>query len=109
MAGLYERLMGWTEDDAKIPVHQFQATLAEFARGVITGPQAQSVIAALSGAPLTAAEVTEAQTLLTSVTNAGNAAARLARAKLVDDVLLLAETRVPGYDTPTLIRSRLGV
>lgn len=105
--GLYERLIGDGEGVAKIPVHGFVSTLAEFGRGVLTGAQAQTVIVSLSGAPLDAGEVTEAQTLLATVT--GSTTAKLARVKLIDDVLLLAEARVPGYDTPAAVRSRLGV
>lgn len=105
--GLYERLMGEGEDVAKVPVHQFVSTLAEYGRGVLTGAQAQAIIIAVSGAPLTAGEVTEAQALLATIT--GTTTAKLARVKLIDDVLLLAESRVPGYDTPAAVRTRLGV
>lgn len=103
---LYARLIG-TVETGKIPVHVFQATLAEFARTRITGAQAQAIISASSGEPLTAAEVTEAQTLLATIT--GSVTAKLARATEVDHVLLLAEARAPGYDTPALIATRLGV
>lgn len=106
---LYERLMGWTDLEDKLPVHQFTATLREFGRSRLTGAQAQAVVSAIGGAPLTAGEITEAQTLLATVTAAGNATARLARVVEIDDVLLLAERRAPGYDTPALIRTRLGV
>lgn len=106
---LYERLMGWTEADRKIPVHQFTATMCEFGRSRLTGAQAQAIINAISGEPLDAASVTEATTLLATITSAGNATARLARAREIDDALLLAETRAPGYDTPALVRTRLGV
>lgn len=103
---LYERLLGG-DDVAKIPVHAFQATLAEFARGVITGAQAQAIINAVSGAPLSPEDVTEAQALLATIT--GSTTAKLARAALIDHVLLLADIRAPGYDTPQALRTRLGV
>lgn len=103
--GLYERLMGVEEN--KIPVHQFQATLAEFGRGRLTGAQAQAVIAAISGAPLTPAEVTEAQALIATVT--GSNTAKLARAAEIDHVLMLAERKAPGYSTPAEVKARLGV
>lgn len=106
---LYERLMGWTEADRKISVHQFTATMREFGRSRITGAQAQTVINAFSGEPLDAPSVTEAQALLATITSAGNATQRLARAREIDDVLLLAEVRAPGYDTPAQVRARLGV
>jgi hypothetical protein len=102
---LYERLLGLSGD--KIPVHQFQATLAEFGRDRLTGAQAQSVIESVSGSPLDAAGVTEAQALLATVS--GSAAARLARVAEIDHVLMLAEIRAPGYDTAALVKARLGV
>lgn len=110
--GLYERLLG--RDDAgvsvnnRIPVHGFQAVVAEFGRGRLTGAQAQTVVAELSGAALTPAEVTEANTLLATVS--GSLTAKLARAKEIDDVLLLADGgEVTGYKLPSQIKTRLGV
>lgn len=81
--------------------------MAEFARGKITGAQAQAAVERLSGSPLTASEVTEAQTLLGTVT--GTLAQKLARAKEIDDTLMLAEGGVAEYDTPTEVKTRLGV
>lgn len=110
---LYERLIG--NDDAgnrvggRIPPHGFSATMGEFARGRINGAQAQAAIEAMSGLPLDAGEVAEAQTLLGTITNAGNATAKLARAKEIDDVLMLGELGAPAYDTPSEIKARLGV
>jgi hypothetical protein len=102
---LYDRILGIVEP--KIPVHQFQAALAEFGRNRLTGAQAQAIIEFTSGAPLDAAGVTEAQTLLGTVT--GSASARLARVTEIDHVLLLAESKAPGYDTVALVKARLGV
>lgn len=104
---LYDRIIGAQENIAKIPVHGFQAVLAEFARGRINGTQAQSIIETLSGAPLTPEEVQEANTLLGSIT--GNATAKLARVTEIDHVLMLAEFQAPGYDTSSSIKTRLGV
>lgn len=109
--GLYDRLLG--HDDlgvpvsGKIPVHQFQALMAEFGRGNITGQQAQDAIAELSGSTLTPSEVTEAQTLLNSIT--GSVTNKLVRVKVIDDVLLLAESPASLYGTPTKVKTRLGV
>jgi hypothetical protein len=102
---LYDRLMGL--GGIKIPVHGFQATLAEFGRGQMTGAQAQTAIGFMSGEVLTPAEVTEAQTLLASIS--GNVTAKLARVVEIDHVLLLAEQRAPGYDTSAAVKVRLGV
>ena len=110
---LYDRLMGVESGlggpSGKIPVHQFRATLAEFGRGRLTGAQAQAIISAVSGTPLTPSEVTEAQTLLATITSQTNATTKLARVTEIDDVLMLAEVRAPGYDTPALVKTRLGV
>lgn len=108
---LIERLMGLGGEDptqAKLPVHQFIAVMNEFARGVITGAEAQAAVDALSGAPLDAAGVAEAQALVATIT--GSATAKLARVVLINDVLLLAEDgRVDLYTTPARVRTRLGL
>jgi hypothetical protein len=103
--GLYERLIG--TEDFKIPVHQFQATLAEFGRNRLSGAQAQAVIEFVSGVPLDATATTEAQALLATVT--GSASARMTRVVEIDHVLMLAEVGAPGYDTAALVKARLGV
>ncbi len=102
---LYDRLLGLAGN--KIPVHQFQAALAEFGRNRLTQAQAQAIIEFSSGAPLDAAGVTEAQALLATVT--GSATVRLARVTEIDHVLLLAEIGAPGYTTVALVKTRLGV
>lgn len=102
---LYDRLLSTA--GRKIPVHSFQALMGEVARGRLTGAQAQAAIEALTGEPLDQAGVSEAQTLLGTVS--GTAAQKLARAKEIDDVLLLAEAGAPGYGTVAEIKTRLGV
>ena len=102
---LYERLMGI--DRNKIPVHQFSAIIAEFARGRITGPEAQVIMDAVSGVPLDAGEKVEVTALVGTIT--GNATAKLARAKEIDDVLMIAERNVAPYDTVAAVETRLGV
>lgn len=81
---LIERLMGVdaATHGSKVPVHAFSATLRERARGRLDNP---------------------------SITSAGNATAQLARATLIDDVLLLAEAAAPEYDTPAKVRGKLGL
>ncbi len=107
---LYARLMSLEEP--RIPIHQFQSTVAEWARGRITGTQANTIIAAVSGAPLTPAEVTEATTLVGTVPTGGTTAQQAARALRlleIDQILMLAENRVPQYDTAALVKAKLGV
>jgi len=105
--GLYERLLGVDPDNPKIPIHGFASTMAEVARGQLTGAQAQTAIGQFSGAPLTAAEAAEATTLLNTITGTGTA--KLARAKEIDDTLILGEHRVVQYDTAAELKTRLGV
>lgn len=108
---LYDRLIGFNDAgdrvDNKIPLHQFASLLAEFGRGKLTGQQAQDAIVALTGAPLDAAGIAEATTLLQTI--AGTAVAKLARAVEIQDVLILGEGRIVQYDTPAEIKVRLGV
>lgn len=113
---LYDRLMG--RDDAgnlvanKIPIHQFQAAAAEWARGRITGAQANTIIQTVSGAALDAGEQAEAQTLVNTVqpgTTTANKADRAMRWFEIDQILMLADSNVPGYDTPTAVKAKLGV
>jgi hypothetical protein len=104
---LYARILG-VDGAAKVPVHSFVATLGEFARGRMTGAQAQAAIEAVSGEPLAPDEVTTAQGILASVTSAGNATARVLRAIEVNDVLLLGEAGA-AYTTPAAMADRIGV
>jgi glycyl-tRNA synthetase beta subunit len=115
---LYERLLGRDDNgvkvEGKIPIHQFQAVLAERARGMLTTNAAardviNSIITNRGGQPLSPAEETEAVTLLTTITSLANATAKLARAKEIDDVLMLGDFGPAGYVTPTQIKARLGV
>lgn len=114
MAELVERLMGVNTDGRrKVPIHQFQAAAAEWARGRMTAAQAIAMF------ELTAAEQTEAQALVATVTSiaiAGTAvqqadarARQALRMQEIDHVLLLAEAQVAPYDTPAKVRTRLGL
>lgn len=95
----YDRLLG--RDDAgnpvanKIPIHQFQAAVAEWSRAKLTGVQANSIITAVSGAPLTPAEQTEVQTLVNTVTSIPVTGSTAAQADGRSQVLLLADTGAP--------------
>lgn len=119
MADLIERLMGVHPTRSKIPVHQFQAIAAEWARGNFTGAQAQTAIEAVSGTPLSAAEQTEAQAIVngfTSIPVTGSATAvadgrarRALRLAEIDQVFLLVDAQVPPYDNPAAVRTRLGL
>lgn len=107
--GLYERLLG-TDPLPRLSIHAFQAIAAEWGRGSITGAQAQTAITATCGVALTAAEVTEAQTLVNTIptgSTTANKADRAVRLQEIDQVLLMAG--LPPYTTAAAIKTRLGV
>jgi len=107
---LIERLIGGTEN--KIPVHQFQAIAAEWARGKITSQQAQAAVAICSGGGLTPEEVTEALALIATVptgTTDADKIARVLRLQEIDQVLLMVDAGLPPYDDPAAVRTRLGI
>jgi hypothetical protein len=109
---LIERLMGLDLNRTKIPIHQFQSIAAEWARGQITGAQANTGITTVAGQGLDAAEQAEAQALVNTIPSGAttaNKADRALRLSEIDQVLLLAEMRVPPYDTAAAVRARLGL
>jgi hypothetical protein len=108
--GLYERLLGI--ELPKIPIHQFQSIVAEYARGRITGTQANDLIEEMTGVRLDAGAAIEIQTLVDTFpvgTTALITANRAIRTHEVDQVLLLADKKLAGYNTAALLKTRLGV
>lgn len=108
--GLYDRIL--RIEEPRIPVHAFQAVAAEWARGQITGAQANNIIQVLTGAPLDATAQAEAMTLVGTVptgSTTANKADRALRLHEIDQILLLADARAPGYDTVAALKTRLGV
>lgn len=59
------------------------------------------------GAPLSAAEVQDAAALIATIQ--GNGVAKIARVKAIEDILILAESRPPGYSTTAEVQAKLGV
>jgi hypothetical protein len=111
MAELVERLMG-LGPDPQITVHFFESAAAEWATGNITGAQANAMVVAMTGVPLSTAAQTEAQAIVSTVPTGSTAALQAARAlKLleINHVLLLAASRLAPYDTPAAVRTRLGI
>lgn len=109
---LYDRLLGIDSANPKIPCHQFTALCYLWATGVITAQQAQDAVTACSGAPLTAAEITEAQTLVNSVpagTTTAIQAARALRLHLIDSVFMVADARLAPLNTSAAVKTALGV
>src|SRR5690349_12424011 len=101
---LIERLMGepFEADSAKrIPVHQFAAACYEIAFGPRTVAQIKTYY------NMSAADATEFDALVAKVTGTDPVRHRIIFQ--FEQVLLLAETRATNYDTPALIRTRLGI
>ena len=109
---LYDRLIGQNDLGQpvaeKISVHAFNAVLGERARGgLATDAAARTAVNSFINPALSVGEETEPLTLLATI--AGSAIAKLARAKEIEDVLVLGEHQATGYTTPTLVKVRLGV
>jgi hypothetical protein len=113
---LYDRLLG--RDDlgnpvsGKVPIHYFQAAVALWAKGKITGAQAQAIAEATSGLPFDSGEVTELQALVATVPTGSTTALKADRAlrlQEIDQILLLVEVGMPPLDTPAKIKIALGV
>lgn len=107
----YDRVIGRDDAGQAVPNplygHLPQALIVQFERGRITGAQAQSIIGAMSGAPLDAAGVTELNALLATIT--GSATNRITRALDIFAALELGQLNAPGYATPTELRTKLGL
>lgn len=93
---LINRLAGVDED--KLPVHQFYATLFEFARGEVNQQQV------IDYWGLDADEQTELAWLVAQYSAATNKQEYLER---LHCVLMLAEAGVPGYDSQASLAAKL--
>ena len=103
---LVERLMGWTESDVKIPVHDFFAAQSEVIAGRLTLAQVKTYL------NMDAADQTEYNTLAATAPTGSTAAAMANKALFIEKihaVFVLAESRYPGYSTPAEVRSKLGI
>lgn len=104
-AGLIERLMG-VQGFEKISVHQFFAINNERIAGKQTR---QNVIDALG---LTAADLTDYDALAAQAPGGSTALAEAQKSlflNTIHSVLILAEMGTAGYNTPALVRARLGL
>jgi hypothetical protein len=101
---LIERLMGapFEPDHArKITVHEFAASVYEVAFGPRTVAQIKTYYA------MSPEEAAEFDLLAAQVT--GTDAVKHRTIFQFEQIFLLAEVRAPFYDTPALVRSRLGI
>jgi hypothetical protein len=104
-ATLVERMMGWP-GFTKIAVHAFYAINHERIEGAQTR---QNVIDALG---LAGTDITEYDALV-ALAPTGSTALNIAQKAMylskIHAIFLLGELRMPGYDTPTLVRAKLGL
>jgi hypothetical protein len=100
---LIERLMhDSSEPESRwLAVHTFFAAASEVERGALTSAQVKTYLA------MTAPDIADWDALVALVT--GAAAARLAVIQRIHSVFILAEVRAPGYDTPSAVRTKLGI
>lgn len=102
---LIERLMG-IEPEVKIPVHAFFAANHQRIDGALTR---QNVIDLFA---MDADDVTEYDALAALAPTGSTALATAQKAMFLEkvhSVLMLAEGRYPGYDTPAAVRAKLGI
>lgn len=101
---LVERLMGLEEP--KIPCHQFFAAASELINGRLTVAQIKTYLA------MDAAAQAEFDALVALAPTGTNATALAQKALYVESqhsIFLLAEDLIPGYDTPAVVRTKLGI
>lgn len=100
---LIERLMHDSSETQSrwLSVHAFFAVASEIERGALTSAQVKTALS------MTAGDITDFDALVALVT--GAAAARLAVIQRIHSVFILAEGRYTGYDTPSAVRTKLGI
>ncbi|HUW55538.1 MAG TPA: hypothetical protein VMZ92_02810 [Planctomycetota bacterium] len=94
---LYTRLAEPAEGEEKIPIHQFQASIAEGARGFATR---QQVIDAYNIAP---ADEAALDFIYNKATGWTTDKSRYEFRQVLHDVLLLAEARIAYLDQTTFV------
>lgn len=102
---LIERLMHMdTEPESSwISVHQFFAGQMEVMMGYLTTSQVKSYY------NMDAEDVADYDALVALCPAASKPGERALYIERVHSVFLLAETRVPGYETPANVRTKLGI
>ena len=104
--GLVERLMHIDPDeDRSLAVHSFFAAAVEISTGNMTVAQLKS------GLNTTPEDDVDLDAMIATVT--GSQANRLMQLERIHAVFILAEDStsapIPGYDTPSNVRSKLGI
>jgi hypothetical protein len=101
---LVERIMGepFEPDPARrIPVHEFAAWCYESAFGPRTVAEIKAYFA------MTTEDAAEFDAIIAKIT--GTDAQRHRLVFQLEQVFILAEVRAPAYNTPVLVRSRIGL
>ena len=102
-SSLVERLMGdpFCPPNDKIPVHSFFAAQVEIIAGRLTKAQVKTYLAMDAD---TQAEYDTLAAMAPATT-----ADRVLWLEGIHSLFILAEDKVPGYDTPAGVRSKLGL
>lgn len=105
--------------EGAIPGHLFPAVAMEWADGALTDAQANAIFLRVTGLGLDSQEATDARTIVDTVrsipvtgsqaSRAEGIARRAMRIHQIQAVLEFAHGRVPPYDDPAFVRSRLGL
>lgn len=101
---LVERLMGL--ENPKIPVHDFFAANQEIVNGNLTAAAIKTYL------NMDAAAQAEYDALIAKYPTGTTAVAYFNKSTFISrihSVFILAEQRYPGYDTPALVRAKLGL
>jgi hypothetical protein len=119
MAGLVERLMGLKDDGSqpgdnynlKIPVHTFFAACGEIIAGRLTVAAVKTLVWVPGGVAMRSSpnDQSEFDALIALAPIASNPAGRALYLESVHGVFMLAECKISGYDTPALVRAKLGI
>jgi hypothetical protein len=126
MAGVYHRNFSLDPARPRIPWDQFQALVAEYARGAYGATNTGVNGAAMNtlsdkvafmtkqtsedpGTGLNANERQDVLDLINTVLSGGNITNRMDRQWKIAHVFLLADQYAPGYSTPAEVATALGV
>lgn len=103
---LVERLMHLETGERNIAVHQFFAAVNEVIAGALTGAQVANYL------EFSVEDQVDWDALAAQFPTGTTSTALANKALMVErihGVFILAEGRVPGYDTPANVRTKLGI
>jgi hypothetical protein len=120
---LIERFMGLNDDGStpvngytlKIPIQLFYAACIQIMNNGLSVAQVKALVwlpfvpGALPMRTVPVNDQTEFDALIALAPSAGNVAGRSMYLQNVIGILHLAERRIAGYDTPALVRAKLGI